>query len=412
MRSVAFVTLLFASLLASPAFAASPPFTISAADGTNPDVQVDADGNAVFKWEQDTGTIFRLQTRRRTAGGVLKGVRNVSWCCADLVDSQLVLQPNGDAVFVYTVVNGDDNFVVRSRTRSADGPFIAGARLGVVDPDSVPFGPTPVVAAGPVGAPVFAWDIGGDIATNAADHPVSGAALAFDPRVGVDPNGNRIFAWIGFDSTALRVQVNAISSTGTRGRTQTLTGTDSDASELQMAVAPNGTAAFVWMDFDGARERVRARTRSAAGVLSDLFLLSNAAQDACDPHVAVDAAGNFVFVWTRFDGTDIRIQTRRLSAAGVLGAVQTVSPAGGSAGEPRVALDADGDAVITWSRDDGTNLRVQARTLSAADVPGAVETLSAAGEDAFAPKVAVAPGGGGVIVWETAAGQIVGQLFP
>ncbi len=104
--------------------------------------------------------------------------------------------------------------------------------------------------------------------------------------------------------------------------------------------------------------------------------LSSAGQSATDPQVAVDADGDAIFSWARSDGTNQRIQARARSAAGALGAVETVSGAGQNAFSPRVAIDDDGDAVFVWARSDGTNQRIQARARSAAGVLGPVQTLS------------------------------------
>ena len=76
--------------------------------------------------------------------------------------------------------------------------------------------------------------------------------------------------------------------------------------------------------------------------------LSQAGQSATNPQVAVDADGNAVFTWARSDGTNTRVQTRTRSATGVLSAVQTLSSSGQDASLPQVAVDADGNAVFTW----------------------------------------------------------------
>src|SRR4051812_18977958 len=82
---------------------------------------------------------------------------------------------------------------------------------------------------------------------------------------------------------------------------------------------------------------------------------------------------------------------------GFLSAVQTLSDAGQSALFPQVAVDADGDAVFTWRRDDGSGnfccFRAQARARSAAGTLSAVQTLPTGGRDAFDPHVAVDPDG-------------------
>ena len=114
--------------------------------------------------------------------------------------------------------------------------------------------------------------------------------------------------------------------------------------------------------------------------------LSATGQNAFSPQVAVNADGDAVFTWRRSDGTNDRIQARARSAAGVLSDVQTLSAQGQNAFSPQVAIDADGDAVFTWLRSDGSNLRVQARARSAAGVLSPVQTLSAQERDASAPR--------------------------
>ena len=83
--------------------------------------------------------------------------------------------------------------------------------------------------------------------------------------------------------------------------------------------------------------------------------LSGQGQNASSPQVAVDTDGDAVFTWLRSDGANQRVQARARSAAGVLSAVQTLSGPGQNALGPQVAVDADGDAVFTWRRSDGAN---------------------------------------------------------
>ena len=122
------------------------------------------------------------------------------------------------------------------------------------------------------------------------------------------------------------------------------------ASNAELAVDPNGNAIFAWLRSDGTNTRVQARTRSAAGVLSAVQTLSASGQDASNPRVGVDAGGNAVFAWTRFGGANFRVQARTRSAAGALGAVQNVSKSGQDAVDPQLAVGAGGDAATTWTR--------------------------------------------------------------
>ena len=69
--------------------------------------------------------------------------------------------------------------------------------------------------------------------------------------------------------------------------------------------------------------------------------------------------GDAVLTWYRSDGANNRVEARTHSAAGVLGATSTLSAAGQSAFAPRVGVDANGAAIVTWQRSDGSDSRIQ-----------------------------------------------------
>jgi hypothetical protein len=142
--------------------------------------------------------------------------------------------------------------------------------------------------------------------------------------------------------------------------------------------------------------------------------LSASGQDAFGPQVAVDDTGDAVFTWTRFDGTNSRVEARARSAAGTLSSVQTLSKSGQDASGPQVAVDANGDAVLTWTRSDGSNPgvccdRVQARARSAAGTLSSVQPLSDPGQNAFGPQVAVDTDGDAVFTWARSDGRTSGS---
>jgi hypothetical protein len=208
---------------------------------------------------------------------------------------------------------------------------------------------------------------------------------------------------------------------------QTLSDPGQNAYDSQVAVDQSGDAVFVWNRSDGLVGcgssllagcfRIQARARSAAGSLSAVQTLSDPGQHAYEPQVAVDQSGDAVFVWARPDGANgcsgdiypgcMRVQDRARTATGSLSAVQTLSAAGEDAAESQVGVDQSDNAVFVWARQDGTTgcsgsgcVRIQARTRSAAGALGAVQTLSAPGQNAFAPEVAVNLNGAAVADWE------------
>jgi hypothetical protein len=177
-------------------------------------------------------------------------------------------------------------------------------------------------------------------------------------------------------------------------------------SRSDVEVDPDGNAVFTWNRVDGMGSagsyRVEARVRDTSGSLSAVQKLSPLEVSAYSPQVVVDADGGAVFVWTSFDGTNYRIQTRARSASGSLSAVRTLSAAGHDALQPDLGIDADGDAVFTWQLRIGDNYRVQTRAQSETGALSPVQTLSGPNQYPFLlnPHVAVDADGDAIFTWE------------
>ena len=237
-----------------------------------------------------------------------------------------------------------------------------------------------------------AWTTPADLSATGAD--------AYTPSVAVDDAGDAVFAWRRFDGANDRIEFQTRTAAGVLGVPQRLSRAGQPADSQQVAVDADGDAVFTWLRSDGTHDRVQARALSATGTLSNIRTLSRAGQDAHDPQVAVDEDGDAVITWRRFDGTNTRIQASALSSGGVVTGPATLSDAGEDALHPDVAVTANGDAIITWDRFDGTDDRVQAMTRSAAGVLSVPYTLSDAGGDARASQVDVDAGGDAYVVWE------------
>jgi hypothetical protein len=352
----------------------SPIQTLSASGqhGSLPQVAVDAHGNAVFVWQRFDGTNLRIQARVRSAAGTLSGTQTMSAAGQSAEYPQVAVDANGKAVFVWERWDGAAERI-QARTRGADG-------------------------------------------TAGSTQTLSATGLdAIYPAVAADPNGHAVVAWEIFDGANERIQARTRSADGTRGSTLTLSAAGKDAASAHVAVDPNGNAVFAWLGSDGTVQRMQARARSAAGTLSSTQTLSDPGKNAFEPRVAVDANGNAVFLWQRFDGIDNRVQSRARSAAGILSATQTLGSTGTStAMRAQLAVDAQGNAVAVWEHREGTAvccLRVEARVRSADNTLGVTQVLSASGEDAQEPDVAVNPNGVAVAVWEeTTNGKVHASL--
>ena len=174
-----------------------------------------------------------------------------------------------------------------------------------------------------------------------------------------------------------------------------------DAFEPQVAEDTSGNSLFIWTRSDGTNLRIQARFRAADGTWGATQTISQSGRDASEPQVAFDPSGNAIAVWSQQDGSNSRTHAAFRPAGGSFGGDQTISPAGSNASAPQIAIDSTGKAIAVWYRFDGTVDRIQAAVRPANGSFGSAETLSPPGFESFNPKVAAGPDAdaNGAVVW-------------
>ncbi len=129
--------------------------------------------------------------------------------------------------------------------------------------------------------------------------------------------------------------------------------------------------------------------------------------------VAVGVDGTTTVVWTRSNGDNSIVQARtRPPGSATFGAAVDLSDTGLDAYHPQVAVGDDGTTTVVWSDDDGF---IQARTRPAGeDEFGGVVPLSDTVLDSEYPQVGVAVGVDGTttVVWTSSAGVIQARTRP
>jgi hypothetical protein len=185
----------------------------------------------------------------------------------------------------------------------------------------------------------------------------------FEPEVVVAGDGTVIAIWTRSDGTNFRIQSANRTATGAWSAAQTISDPGVSASGPSLAVDPAGNALAVWTQTDGTNLRITSAFRPAGGSFGAPVLVSAAGQDASAPDVSMDSTGDGLIGWQRTDGVKLRVQTvvRTPGAGGGFGPISTLSAPDQDAFEPKVAAgpDVDANGVAVWTRSDGTNLRVQ-----------------------------------------------------
>jgi hypothetical protein len=170
---------------------------------------------------------------------------------------------------------------------------------------------------------------------------------------------------------------------------------------LAAGVDAQGDVLFAGVSSDGTNARVFAQERRPDGSSSDPVELSAAGNDASAPRIVEDAAGDAVVAWTRSDGSNAVVQTASRVAHGSFGAPVSLSASGHDASTLTAAIDAAGDAVVGWLRSNGSHVVFQIARRSGAggsfDLP---EDVSSGSQDASYPDVALNGAGRATAAWD------------
>ena len=196
------------------------------------------------------------------------------------------------------------------------------------------------------------------------------------PRVAFDREGDATLVWVRESQEyphPMRVQMRSRSHDGVWSSRVILSPSDQAPRSPKVAVDDDGDAVVVWDAFNGAEYGVYARRVSRTGTLGPVLALSATGVIIHGTDVAVDSDGDAVVTWAEWhsDGS-VYPMMRRLSRSGSPSAATVLSLSPARAEPPAVAFDREGDAVLAWANDNV----VQGRTLSASGTLGPLETMS------------------------------------
>jgi hypothetical protein len=340
------------------------------------------------------------------------------------VGGEILVQEAGDDTNALPVgqsiaTNAEGDFVVTWRNFSTDGTDIM-ARL--YNADGTPAGDAflvnttaangqdnPSVAMNASGEFVIVWDSAADSGTRydimAQRYDANGVAQGTEFRVNADEDAWRQYAkvamdadggfaitWRDFDSlnfTESSVYVRRFDADGVALSDAIIANNDLGFHmDPNVAMTPSGEFILTWMD----SFTIYARQFDADGTPTGAAIELGSNDFATNPSVAVDQDGNFLVSWTGATGGNNDVIARLVTSEGVAVGTQFVvnTTTLGSQGTPTVATTAEGNFVIFWLGDD-----VYARVYDAEGLPLGNEFVvhDVAGE------VAMTPGGKVVVDW-------------
>ena len=221
---------------------------------------------------------------------------------------------------------------------------------------------------------------------------------ASNQQVAFDEGGDAVAVWRA-TGPQMVIMASARPAGGLFSSPQTLSDPSAYSTSPDIASDAQGDSIAVWLHFDGSNARVQASYRPAGGTFGAPQTVSPAGYEAKDPRVAMDASGEAMLVWSLVSGFTEKLQTSSAASGGVFGGPVDLTAFTPVQIVPQVALDSHGNALVVWDGWDGSNIRIQAAQRPAGSSFGSPRYLSQAGENADTPQVAFDSAGNALAVW-------------
>ena len=191
----------------------------------------------------------------------------------------------------------------------------------------------------------------------------------------------------------------------------------------QIAMDGNGNAFAVWRqyDVDSTGDRVFAN-RYTAGVGWGAAAIIQSSTDPSapvlsPPRVAADANGNAIAVWEEFDpgapgNTNITsIWACRYTVGVGWGTAEIIENVADTSHDPRIAMDGNGNAIVVWLHDNYSIHQVWANRYLAGVGWGTEARIDNAGYSNYPPQLGVDGSGNAVALWNQYNGVIASNIF-
>ncbi|MDX6645427.1 MAG: hypothetical protein QOK40_1154, partial [Miltoncostaeaceae bacterium] len=387
-----------------------------------PRVALGAQGHALAAWAAQASPpgAWRIVVSARADGAAAWGPPAAISAPAFVQMGQLALDPAGGAAAIWTTAPGSETAVAQVAVRPAGSEAFEPPQ-DLSPPSAFAFAPR--LAAEGHGAIVAVWEeraagrIGSGVVMSAV-RPAGAAAFgpaealsqpgeeASQPDVAVDAAGNAVAVWAAGPPGAARVVRARLRAAGAGAwdGPVTISSTASGIASARVAMDPAGAVVAAWTASRDGVGSLETASRPPGGPWDAPEALGPAASAVVEaPTVLAGADGVATLVYLRWDGTARRLAARSRVGGGAWSAPQDLSPGGASveplafSGGGRAALGPGGAVVAVWSRAFALVEAAVKPAGAAAFDPAA--TVSALGQYAHGPAIAVGPDGEALAAW-------------
>lgn len=216
-------------------------------------------------------------------------------------------------------------------------------------------------------------------------------------RLAVDDDGDGVVVWDDVDSTATPLYARSVTRGGRLGSVRMVAPSTHNVRNAQVAVQPRGRAVLTWNRLNDSGYSPWARTLGMDSGLGRAHQVGRG-PNADAPAVDIDRTGRALLAWAN----NGEVYVRRLTRSGTLGpTVRVLRDLRADGLSPvHVAVDRDGDALVTWLRVQGLANEAWGRLVSRGLRPrGKARMLSRRGQLAVQTEADMDLQGDAVVTW-------------
>ena len=234
----------------------------------------------------------------------------------------------------------------------------------------------------------------------------TGDGDTFGPDIVADDDQNAIALWRQQDGARWDIWSNRHVPIAGWGTAELVETNDvGDALGARAAIDPDGNVMAVWAAEVGWRSDIWANIHTPAGGWGTPVLIEHDdAGDTGAAEVAMDAQGRALVVWAQSDGSDFNAYSARYTPTSGWETPVLLETSPGMAFSPKIAMNADGDALAVWIQDDGTYRNLWSNRYTPATGWGSAELIETSDGDANAPEVAMDVRTRAVVAWDQTDG--------
>ena len=245
---------------------------------------------------------------------------------------------------------------------------------------------------------------------------------ANSPKVAMDNKGNAIITWSQSDGSHTQTFKSEYRNgiwTNPSSLSDNISLDGQDIYGTRVAMDNNGNAIIAWYQSDGANTQVFKSEYRGGAWTNPINLIDNISpngQNVYDVGVAMDNNGNAIITWRQYDGSYYRIFKSEYRGGVWTNPVlltDNISPGGTTAYDPQVAMDDNGNAIITWYQSDGSYNQIFKSEYRGGVwyIPSTLtDNISPDGQNAYNPQVVMDNNGNAIIVWYQSDGSKA-QIF-